>query len=300
MVKQSRVFILCGKGGVGKTTLALSLGLREATRGRKVLIVTSHPLPELAVSVSLEGLGARTPVAAKNLFVVHLDAKVLLAEEVEKSFPVPMLARAVLNSSIYRNLVEVAPGLKEFYFLARLQQLAERKRAQQEAPDFELLLWDAPAMGHFLSTLRAARGFEVYLNGPLAAAGADLRRFFSSKQNVGILPVAMLEEMAIEETVEMCAALRKEFELPPLMALMNQVSPLVSRSDADAEQARNIATTDEVLRFTVQRGLADRERAAELRTRLDAPTLAVPRVWGYKTDLELLERLGVALAPLEV
>ena len=78
-----------------------------------------------------------------------------------------MVAEAILNSSIFKNLVEVAPGLKEFYFLARLQQLAERKAAAAGAggPDYELLIWDAPASGHFLTTLPlGAAAFEAFLS----------------------------------------------------------------------------------------------------------------------------------------
>src|SRR5882672_6992485 len=119
MGPQSRIMVVCGKGGVGKTTLSLSLGLKHANEGRRVVIVSSHPLPELAISVSLEGIAARFPVAARHLFVVHLDPRELLQQIVEENFPVHMVAQAILNSSIFKNLVEVAPGLKEFYFLAR-------------------------------------------------------------------------------------------------------------------------------------------------------------------------------------
>ena len=156
MDPQARIVVVCGKGGVGKTTLSLALGLKHANQGRRVVIVSSHPLPELAISVSLEGIATRFPVAARNLFVVHLNPRELLQEVVEQNFPVPMVAQAILNSSIFKNLVEVAPGLKEFYFLARLQELAERKAtaAGAHGPDYKLLIWDAPASGHFLSTLR--------------------------------------------------------------------------------------------------------------------------------------------------
>ena len=76
-----------------------------------------------------------------------------------------------MNSHIYQSLIEVAPGLKEFEFLVRMQQLAERTASG--VTDYDLLLWDAPASGHFLGTLHAARNFETFLTGPLAAAGAD-------------------------------------------------------------------------------------------------------------------------------
>ncbi|MEQ1945947.1 MAG: ArsA-related P-loop ATPase [Bryobacteraceae bacterium] len=293
MTAQSRIQIACGKGGVGKTTLALALGMRHAAAGRKVVVVTSHPLPELAVSVSLEGLAQRSPTAARNLFVVHLDPRALLAEVVEANFPVPILARAVLQSDIYKNLVEVAPGLKEFYFLARLQLLAERK-SKQNLPDYEILLWDAPATGHFLSTLRAARDFEAYLTGPLAGAGADMKRFFSNAENVAVLPITTLEEMAMEETLDLCRSMRSEFNLRASSVLLNLVSPLAGASPERAEEARRAAesSSDPALHFAVERGVTERERAESIRKSLDAPVIPVPRTRRGSSDVELLERIG--------
>jgi anion-transporting ArsA/GET3 family ATPase len=296
MSPQARIRIACGKGGVGKTTLGLALGMWHAAAGRRVVVVTSHPLSELAVSVSLEGLAQHSPAAARNLFVVHLDSRALLAEVVEANFPVPMLARAVLQSEIYKNLVEVAPGLKEFYFLARLQLLAERK-SKERLPDYEVLLWDAPATGHFLSTLRAARDFEVYLSGPLSGAGADMKRFFSNAANVSVLPITTLEEMAIEETLDLCRALDKEFGLRASSILLNQVSPLVGATPENAEEARRAAASSEdgALRFAVERGMIERERALGIRESLNVPTIPVPRIQRTSNDVDLLDRLGKCL-----
>jgi anion-transporting ArsA/GET3 family ATPase len=301
---QSRIVIFCGKGGVGKTTLSLALGLHHATQGRKVVVVSSHPLPELAVAVSLEGLADQYPAAAQNLFVVHLDPKELLAEVVQKNFPVQWVARTVLNSQIYRNLIEVAPGLKEFYFLARLQQLAERKASASgnDAPNYDLLLWDAPATGHFLSTLRAARSLEIYLTGPLAVAGAEVARFLSNPSFITVLPTTTLEEMAIEETIEMCSALEREFQLPPVTVLVNLVSPLATASSAELEQLRQTArsSSDPALCFALERGIIERERLDELGRKIPAPALALERLRHWTSDLDLLCQLGRSLATVPV
>jgi anion-transporting ArsA/GET3 family ATPase len=298
MSRQSRIIVFCGKGGVGKTTLSLALGLRHAIQGRKVVVVSSHPLAELSVAVSLDGLAERLPEAARNLFVVHLDPREMLADLVRKHFPVQWVARAVLESSIYQNLVEVAPGLKEFYFLARLQQLAERQAAAGDAPDYDLLVWDAPATGHFLSTLRSARAFETYLTGPLASAGAELARFFSSAANITLLPTTTLEEMAIEETVEMCRALEHDFHLHPHRVLLNLASPLIDAPEAAVQSLAEAVeqSGDPALRFAFDRGMLERERAIELRIALRAATVAVERARGAQTDIDLLETLGRHLA----
>ena len=288
---QSKIIIFCGKGGVGKTSLSLALALRSAQSGKKVVVISSHPLPELAVAVSLSGLSAEFPTAAQNLFAIYIEPRDLLADLVRNNFPSQWVADAVLNSHIYKSLIEVAPGLKEFEFLVRMQQLAQRTASG--APDYDLLLWDAPASGHFLGTLHAARNFETFLSGPLAAAGADLARFFSNASNITLLPVTTLEEMAIEETVEMCAKLEEEFSIKAQAVLLNLVSPLATASAPEIDGLRQ--SDDPALRFALERGLVERERAAELQARIPAPQIVVERVSRWSTDLDLLNQIGRSL-----
>src|SRR5580704_4557648 len=240
------------------------MALRCAESGKRVVVVSSHPLDELAVAVSLEGMAERFPVASRNLFVVHIDPRELLADRVRSHFPSRMIADAVLASKVYQNLIEVAPGFKEFQFLARLQQLAEK--TGKSAPHYDLLLWDAPASGHFLSTLHAARNFETFLSGPLAAAGAELARFFSNTDRITLLPITTLEEMAVEETIEMCGKLKTEFGLEPATVVLNMVSPLATVDDTEINALRN--ASDPALRFALERGLIERERAAYLKEKL--------------------------------
>jgi anion-transporting ArsA/GET3 family ATPase len=227
----------------------------------------------------------------------------LLAEVVRKSFPVPLLAKSVLNSRIYQNLVEVAPGLKEFYFLLRLQSLAERKEpAGGEVLNYDLLLWDAPATGHFLGTLRSAKSFEMYLTGPLASAGAEVARFFSNTASISVLPTTTLEEMAIDETSEMCRSLNNEFKLQATAVLLNLVSPLTSAGEPEVEEVSRASrsSSDSALHFATERGLIERERAAGLRAAIPAPAVPVQRIRRWTTDIDLLDQVGRYLETLPV
>lgn len=291
----SRLVIFCGKGGVGKTTVALAAGLKHARAGRKVLVVSSHPLAELALAVSLEGLGVKYPEAARNLFVVHIDPKELITDLVNKHFPVPAMATRILNSKIFTNLIKVAPGLKEFFFLGRMQELAERKNTDATAPAYEYLIWDAPASGHFLSTLRAAKSFELFLSGPLSAAGAQLHRFFSNRRNIQVVPVTPLEEMAIAETLELTQSVRKEFEVQCCTVIVNCASPVCTASDEDLAVLVALPEKSEAMRFAVNRGLQERERLADLTTSLPSKQVLIPRITHWTNDLELLAKVGERL-----
>lgn len=284
--------MFCGKGGVGKSTLSLAMALKLARAGRRVLVISSHPLPELAVGISLAGLSARFPEAASRLFVFHIDPVEQISDLVNKHFPMAIVAQTVLKSSIFQNLIAVAPGLKEFFFLARMQQLAER-RASEDAklPTYDDLIWDAPATGHFLSTLLAARGFDSFLTGPLSAAGAELHRFFSHADTLQIMAVTQPEEMAVAETLELSASLDKNFGIRPAAVLLNAVSPLCT---ASPEQLAGLnGGASEAMQFALERGLAEREICAKLATDLPVPQMFVPRLVG--ADLDLLETAGVYL-----
>jgi anion-transporting ArsA/GET3 family ATPase len=294
MIDSARLVIFCGKGGVGKTTLSLAAGLKYAMNGRRALVISSHPLGELALAVSLEGLSKQFPAAAPNLFVVHIDARDLITDFVRKHLPNVLMGHSVLNSSIFKNLIEIAPGLKEFFFLGRLQELAERRKGDstEPVPDYDYLIWDAPATGHFLSTLRSARSFQVLLTGPLAGAGAQLNRFFSTAQNIQLFPVTPLEEMAIAETLELAQSMASEFEVPCAALLVNCASPLCTVAESAMAGLQEKIDSSPALQFAVRRGLMERERCTELSEALPVPQMLIPRITHWANDLDLLARIG--------
>ncbi|MEO7649928.1 MAG: ArsA family ATPase [Bryobacteraceae bacterium] len=295
MADSARLVIFCGKGGVGKTTLSLAAGLKHAMNGRRVLVISSHPLGELALAVSLEGLSTRFPAAAPNLFVLYIDPRDLIADAVYEHFPAPVMAQKILNSSILTNLIEIAPGLKEFFFLGRLQELAERRKNNSATapPDYDYLIWDAPASGHFLTTLRSAKNFEVFLTGPLATAGAQLRRFFSNRQNIQLIAVTPLEEMAIAETLEMAQSMDRDFGVACSALLVNFASAMCTATEADIAGLEPTSDSSPALRFAVERGLIERERCVELRAALPVvPQVLIPRITQWSSDLDLLTKIG--------
>ena len=54
-----RILVVCGAGGVGKTTMAAALALQAARQGRRVLACTIDPSRRLATSLGLAQLSGR-------------------------------------------------------------------------------------------------------------------------------------------------------------------------------------------------------------------------------------------------
>ena len=63
-IRQTRILVCCGSGGVGKTTTAAALGAasRRATDGRRTVVLTIDPARRLAQSMGLVELD-NTPAA---------------------------------------------------------------------------------------------------------------------------------------------------------------------------------------------------------------------------------------------
>ncbi len=299
----SPLTVFCGKGGVGKTTLSLAQGFLHADRGRKTLVVTSHPLTELAVSISLHGLKERFPRAAANLLVVHIDPREVLAAKVRQQIPSHFLAEKILSSRLYQALIEVAPGLKEISFLARLKQLAER-HTEEHGETYDLLIWDAPATGHFLQIMKVSRNFDTYLSGPFALLGKELHKYFSDPATLTLIPVTILEEMAVDETIELCGELENALKLHPSVLVCNLVSPLLGITDAAStemsESLRKGGFDAAGFRFALDRHARERELFGRLQSSVKTTFRTIRRIPRWDSDLELLvsvsEELGDSLA----
>jgi len=285
--------ILCGKGGVGKTTLSLALALRTALRGENALVVTSHPLQELAVSISLAGLKERYPAAREHLYVIHIDPREILSGNVRQHIPSDFLAEAVVTSRIYQSLIEIAPGLKELAFLGRLWNLAQQRAGETQELKFSLLVWDAPAMGHFLQTLQVSRNFESYLSGPFAELGSAIREFFSSPDNFVVIPITTLEEMAVEETIELVQSLQSKLNMDVEKMICNLSSPLLAgtKDSIPAEGSEEFiaaADANAKLRFILSRQKLEGALFDQLRSKIAASFHIVQRQPARQTDLDLL------------
>jgi anion-transporting ArsA/GET3 family ATPase len=294
---QSKLIVFCGKGGVGKTTISLAFALAQADRGRKVVVVTSHPLQELALSISLDGLKERYEKAAANLFVTYLSPQEILKQRVLDTIPSAMLGKAVTSSRIYKSLMEVAPGLKEIAFLGRLTQMARERSQGRDAPRFDLLVWDAPATGHFLQTLKVSRNFHAYLPGPLSALGADLADFFSDSNRLALFAVTILEEMAVEETHDLYRSLLDDVGVQPSGIICNMVSPWISGHRLAAE-GREPERPVESLRPLWDRFRVERLFAERLANLSSSELRMVERVAESEPALDFLFAISRQLASL--
>lgn len=163
-----------GPGGVGKTTLAAALGVREATSGRSTLVMTFDPSRRLREALGLDGTITDQEVSVRGvpgglLRVSLLDARRTFDRVIERHAPDPESGRRVLENRFYRQLAGTLAGVLEYMAVERLLEVWETGRYQR-------VILDTPPARNALDFLDAPKRIMAFLDS--GALGIALRPWF--------------------------------------------------------------------------------------------------------------------------
>jgi anion-transporting ArsA/GET3 family ATPase len=160
------ILIVCGSGGVGKTTTSASLALRAALLGRRVLVCTIDPSRRLATSLGLTQLSDKpkplplekvAPEAAGLLWAMTLDTKRTFDALVERYSANEAARDRILNNIVYRNISDALSGTHEYMAMEKLLELSNDER-------FDLVVLDTPPTRHALDFLEAPDRMMAFLD----------------------------------------------------------------------------------------------------------------------------------------
>lgn len=156
-LRERRVLVVCGAGGVGKTTTAAALGLRAARLGRKALVCTIDPSRRLATSLGLSQLSQKPKrlVLGKagsggpgEMWAMTLDTKGTFDSLVERFAGSDAARRRILGNRFYRQVSAALAGTHEYMAMEKLLELSADAR-------FDLVILDTPPTRHALDFLEA-------------------------------------------------------------------------------------------------------------------------------------------------
>jgi anion-transporting ArsA/GET3 family ATPase len=163
---RKRFLIVCGAGGVGKTTTAAALALQGALRGRRVLVCTIDPSRRLATSLGLAQLPDRpraldlrrvAPEAKGSLFAMTLDTRRTFDALVERYSADEGARRRILENRFYQQVSDALAGSHEYMAMEKLLELSADDR-------FDLVVLDTPPTRHALDFLEAPDRLLAFLD----------------------------------------------------------------------------------------------------------------------------------------
>jgi anion-transporting ArsA/GET3 family ATPase len=181
-----QIVVVCGAGGVGKTTVSAALAL-DAAKDRKTMVVTIDPARRLASALGLEGgLGhidnevALRGDAHGSLHAAMLDMKTAWDELVDRHAPSAQVAAHIKSNVLYQGLSEHFVGSQGYMAMERLADLYDQGA-------YDVIVVDTPPTRSALDFLDAPKRMTDFVGGsllrwaarPYAAAGKLGARAFS-------------------------------------------------------------------------------------------------------------------------
>ncbi len=173
LLKKGATLIVLGTGGVGKTTIAASLGVVAARAGLKTAVITVDPSRRLRDALGLDHLGGRpTALGARRLaaagldpslqfFAMVLDVKGAWDALIERFTTDSALRERILNNPFYRQLTSQFAGSEAYAALAQLHDVHSRG-------DFDLIVVDTPPAADAFEFLQAPAHLSRLLDSRVA------------------------------------------------------------------------------------------------------------------------------------
>jgi anion-transporting ArsA/GET3 family ATPase len=290
--------IVTGKGGVGKSTVALATALAAARQGKRTILCEVGAQERLSRVFHRTEVGFNEVEMAENLWAISIDPDESMREYLLIQLKVRAMRDLLVRSRIFSYLAAATPGLKELVTIGKLWELAQPERRVKGGRQYDLVVVDAPATGHGVGFLQTPRTFAAIARvGPIRSQAETLDKFIRDKRRTGVEIVAFPEEMPVNETATLERDLTEDVGVAVDRIVMNGLYP-ERFSDDEAERLASLAErSDGVVRSACRaavrecrRARSQREQLARLEELTEAPVSTLPFL--FEPDLGL-EEIGV-------
>jgi anion-transporting ArsA/GET3 family ATPase len=295
-----RLLFVTGKGGVGKSTVALALGMAAASRGKRVIVCEVASQEHTSRVFRRSEVGFHEVEMADSLWTISIDPDRSLREYLVLQSPVKAMGELLSRSRIFTYMAAATPGLKELVTIGKIWELAQLDRRVKKGREYDLVVVDAPATGHGIGFLQTPRTFAgIARMGPIRNQAEALDSFITDRRRTGAVIVSLPEEMPVNESELLERELSENVGVSVDRVYMNALYP-ERFSESDAERLASVAdSVDGGARAAVRAALSERRRAVahrgqldRLRKRVAAPVWTLPFVFEPELGVTGIERLA--------
>jgi len=232
-----KLLFVTGKGGVGKSTVAASLGMLAAEQGKKTLVCEVDAKGNLADFYEAGATGFAARELQPGLWAMSMNTEESLKEYLSLQLKIPFLAKIGPLARTFDFIANAAPGVKEILTIGKLcWEVRERH--------YDLVVVDSVATGHIVGQLTAPQAInELVQVGMVRNQTQWMLDILTDPAQTGVVIVSAPEEMPVAETIELAERLHAETDVDLAAIVVNRVLPelFTEREEAVFDQLREPA-----------------------------------------------------------
>jgi anion-transporting ArsA/GET3 family ATPase len=298
-----RLVVVTGKGGVGKSTVALALGLAGARAGKRTILCEVASQEHLSHVFERAEVGFREVEMVENLWAISIDPDESMREYVLLQLKVKAMRDLLFRSKLFNYLTAATPGLRELVTIGKIWELALDDRKVRSGHSYDLVIVDAPATGHGVGFLQTPRTFaEVARVGPIRQQAETLDRFIRDPERTGVVVVALPEEMPVNETTMLERDLAHDVGVDVDRIFCNGMYPQRFRptdtkklAAASADLDGPAAAACRAALTAATRASDQREQLARLEAETTAPVVELPFLFDSHLGVDEIAQLADAV-----
>ncbi len=200
-----RLILLSGKGGVGKTTVAVLLALLAARLKKNVLLVEMNSTERIAPYFGLSEIGPREIPLSPFISGINLNPHDCFEEYVLMQIRFKALFDTFINNRFVTTFLNAVPGLNDLLMIGKIYDFERKKKGvTKKDPLYDLIIVDGPATGHGVSSFEVPSIVSQAVHvGPLKKQSDNVDQLLRDPQKTVFCAVTTAEEMPVAETAEL-------------------------------------------------------------------------------------------------
>lgn len=219
-----QLYLITGKGGVGKTTIAKRLAQKIAKKKDRVALAFIEQESE-------------TPLSGTSYHYLPLKLNEITLEYMARKLNSKKIAQWINATPLFQSIYQMLPAMEFMLYFGKTLDVL-----RLEPQEFSPIIFDAPASGHLITMLESLQNFQtIFKSGILFKDAQELQNIFSTPGFAQIQIITLPTKLAMEESIELKQQIKDLYPEVETTLICNQcLSLLPSEVLADIENSSTL------------------------------------------------------------